>query len=297
MAEEPVLVFLHIPKTAGTTLRRIIRRQYPRGTVWETDSNYFPPLTPAQYARLRVVQGHLVFGIHERLPRPVRYITLLRHPVERTLSAYYYIRRRPRDPLHALAHRLPPDEFAAEMGPKSFNYQTRFLSGHADDFSPAALPLALRNLEGFAAFGLDSRFDESLLLFRRVLGWRNVHYRAENVTRRRPGRGDLPARVIAGIERLNPLDMELYAEAERRVEARIAALGPAFRDELRAFRRRNAVYAAAAGAVHRVFDALPAPARDVLRSAVRIVRPVRLPQHAPAFAEVRETIVRMKRKD
>jgi len=292
-AQEPVLVFLHIPKTAGTTLRRIIRRQYPRGTVWETDSNYFPPLSPEQYARLRVVQGHVMYGLHEQLPRPVRYITVLRHPVERTLSAYYYVRRRPKDPLHALAHRLSPDEFSAEAGPHALNYQTRFLSGQPADLSAATLPLALRNLDEHIAFGLDSRFDESLLLFRRLLGWGSVHYRRENVTRGRPRGDEVEARVIAAIERQNPLDMELYAHAERRLEERLAALEPGFQDELRRFRRRNALYGATVGGIHRAYEALPAPARDAVRRTIRLVRPIRLPQHAAAFADPRES----QRKD
>src|SRR5438045_9763500 len=50
--------------------------------------------------RLRVVRGHLFYGIHEFLPQGATYITMLRDPVARLLSTYYFILRRPLHPLH-----------------------------------------------------------------------------------------------------------------------------------------------------------------------------------------------------
>jgi hypothetical protein len=276
-ADEPILVFVHVRKTAGTTLRRIIRRQYPRGTVWESDNDTPPRLSPEMFAGMRVLQGHFPFGIHARLPRPVTYITLLRDPVERALSVYYFMRRRPLHALHPLSLRLPVDEFFDAAGPDAANEQTRYLSGHLDP-GPASVETALHNLrDRFAAFGLDERFDESLLLFRRRLGWRSVRYRRENMTRSRPHRDDLPASTIRSLERIHALDIELYAPAADLFDATVRSLGPDFQRELRAFRRRNGVYAAVADRVHRAYEALlPEPVRALARRARNGIRPIHL---------------------
>jgi len=50
--------------------------------------------------RLLVVRGHLFYGIHEFLPQGATYITMLREPVVRLLSSYYFILRRPLHPMH-----------------------------------------------------------------------------------------------------------------------------------------------------------------------------------------------------
>src|SRR3954447_6940423 len=104
------LIFLHIGKTAGTTLGRILRRHYPRNQVYSIpvppharevelgdDSRcpglrqLHPPreMTLITFAdvpedlrrRYRLVLGHTVFGIHELLPQPSFYVTMLRNPV------------------------------------------------------------------------------------------------------------------------------------------------------------------------------------------------------------------------
>lgn len=277
-AGEPILVFVHIRKTAGTTLRRIIRRQHPRGTVWESDNETPPRLSPEMFARMRVLQGHFPFGIHARLPRPVSYLTLLRDPIDRALSVYYFARRRPRSRFHDLAHRLPVDEFFVAAGPGLVDDQTRFLSGCPADPGPGDVAAALRNLEErFTAFGVDERFDESLLLFRRRLGWGSVRYRRENVTRDRPRPGDLPANTVRALGRIHALDVELYARASERFEATVRELGEDFQREVRSFQRSNAVYAALADQVHRAYDVLlPEPARAVARRVRRLIRPVHL---------------------
>lgn len=284
-ADEPILVFVHIRKTAGTTLRRVIRRQYPRGTVWESDNDTPPLLSPGMFDGMRVLQGHFPFGIHTRLPRAVSYITLLRDPVERALSVYYFMRRRPLHALHALSLRLAVDEFFDAAGPAAANEQTRYLSGHLEP-GPDSVETALHNLQvRFAAFGLDERFDESLLLFRRRLRWRSVRYRRENVTRGRPRRDDLPASTVRGLERIHALDIELHARAADLFDAAVRSLGPEFQGEVRAFRRRNAVYAAVAGGVHRGYElVLPEPARALARRARDRIRPVHLLSAGPDLA-------------
>src|SRR5919108_6323105 len=105
--DREALIFLHIPKTAGTTLNRIIEWQYSPFAIYTMDpyriratAERFKRLPETRRRRLRVVRGHMLYGIHEFLPQGATYITMLRDPVARVLSSYYFILRRPLHPLH-----------------------------------------------------------------------------------------------------------------------------------------------------------------------------------------------------
>src|SRR5205823_8424847 len=100
--DHEALIFLHIPKTAGTTLNRIIEWQYSPLSIFTIDPHgiratpeRFKTLSERRRRQLRVVRGHMVYGIHEFLPQCASYMSMLRHPVARLLSAYSFILRRP----------------------------------------------------------------------------------------------------------------------------------------------------------------------------------------------------------
>jgi glycosyltransferase involved in cell wall biosynthesis len=85
-AGQPLVIFLHYMKTGGTTLRRIIRRQYPPGAAlsvvhrhFDFSSDQFDRVSAAVRERdVRLVQGHIPFGLHERWQVDATYVTLLR---------------------------------------------------------------------------------------------------------------------------------------------------------------------------------------------------------------------------
>ena len=99
------VIFLHIPKVGGTTVNRIIDRQYKPNTIYrvrDDDSRHkriqdcvdeFKLLPSSEKEEIEVVMGHMGFGIHNFLPQPSVYITMLRDPVERVISYYYYVLR------------------------------------------------------------------------------------------------------------------------------------------------------------------------------------------------------------
>ena len=90
------IIFLHIPKTAGTTLHHIINRQYRQRQLYVYDNSRedaldaFINLSPQTKASLKLIRGHLSYGLHEHLPGTHSYFTFLRDPVDRVLSHYYY---------------------------------------------------------------------------------------------------------------------------------------------------------------------------------------------------------------
>lgn len=80
------VIFLHLPRTAGTTLHRIIERQVrPEGIFsigWTEQESVqaYRELSQARKAEIRMVRGHMAFGLHEFVPGPSTYFTLLRDP-------------------------------------------------------------------------------------------------------------------------------------------------------------------------------------------------------------------------
>jgi len=90
---EDALIFLHIPKTAGITFRRIVTQQYDLSAHHQIDGEHiedsvaaFKGLPETRRANVRLLTGHMPFGLHQFLPRRARYITLLRDPIERVIQ-------------------------------------------------------------------------------------------------------------------------------------------------------------------------------------------------------------------
>jgi hypothetical protein len=229
-----LVLFLHIPKAAGSTLNRIIAQQFAPEAIYKTGRTPRPQLlaevaamTPA--SPVRVITGHFVFGLHASLPQPSTYITVLRDPVKRLLSQYRFVKRLERHPMHeaVASGAVTVHDFAKSLG----NTQTRYLSGSdSPELDAAALALAKENLtRHFSAVGLAERFDESVVLFGRTLGWRVRTFTDSNVAPRRASEESVSADDLAAIRASTALDLELYRFAEARFAADLAALGPDFR--------------------------------------------------------------------
>jgi len=193
---------------------------------------------------LRVLQGHIEFGFHRYISVPVDYITLLRDPVELIASLYYWALRT-RDPgLNGWIKGKSLTDLAGSDLSLVKNLQTRVISGMMPDGTNEALKAAKYNLNvHFTAFGLHVRFDESLILFKRRLGWKHTFYAKQNVTKGRPSRRELPPSTISLIEKNNAIDMELYEFALKKFDEVVGKEEESFWKDVRAFQRLNKVYA------------------------------------------------------
>jgi Galactose-3-O-sulfotransferase len=216
--DREALIFLHIPKTAGTTLNRIIEWQYNPLSIFTIDphriratATRFKTFSEERRRRFRVVRGHLHYGIHEFLPQGATYITMLREPGARLLSTYHFILRRPLHPLH---RKLKTGRLSVEdlirLTPHRQNLQCRFISGIGTGgiCDERVLDVAKENLtRSFRVVGLCERFQESLSLMMAAFGWKVPFYKNHKVAKTHPL---IEPNVIKAIREHNRLDVELY---------------------------------------------------------------------------------------
>ncbi len=259
------LVFVHIPKSAGHTMNSVLRRQYKRSetidfNTLEKGLDGFANVPVDERTRARLVRGHVHYGIHRWLPREARYITVLRDPIQRVLSLYSYVRREPRHPLHdRLAVSGAGLEEFVETGmdrTQVENGQTRQIAGIQDqDPTPDDLKAALSNLRKFVVVGLMEQFDESLILMKRMLGWRTPYYVRQNV-----GGGDaagtraVSSHALELIRQRNDLDLALYSEARLLFQDLVARQDESFSREVSRFKMSNRFTEAVGSRVNTVFN-------------------------------------------
>jgi hypothetical protein len=243
---EWITVFVHIPKTAGTSVRLLFESNHkrqqllrvypiPNNRPWSVTREELVAMPAEELADVEVVFGHLPFGIHRRLPRPCRYVTVIRHPVDRVVSHYYHhVRRvaqgRPADvPIDkAVAAGLSLAAFARgeipnfnakspRAAPPSRNLMTRLLSssfptgaGGPDD--PVLLEQAKRNLaEHFLLIGVTEHLPGFVKLLGRELGWSDSgNLQRANTNPNRPTVESLDPETVEVIRQHNQLDLALY---------------------------------------------------------------------------------------
>jgi hypothetical protein len=211
--DRKILAFVHIYKAAGTTLTHILRLNFflthldvrvlhkeSRGIFQSADMKKIMIINPF----VRCIAGHDIkpFGDLSDIFPGVRYITLLRDPIKRTISQYQYN-------VETHGFNLSFDEYLGM--PWDMNTQTRWIAGSDD------IDLAKKNIiRRFFLVGIVEEFDEFLILLKKKLEPLKFRpgYRPQNVAKdKSPIRTDINRHFDKYREKIikhNLLDIELY---------------------------------------------------------------------------------------
>ena len=225
--------YLHIPKTGGTSLTHVLRRQYRSAACFDfsgdadADASRYRGLPPLERARIALFTGHAPIETGLEPADRCLMITILREPLSRVQS---FCRHVAEGKSPYLRERFPPerfdlDEFLWSGNAELENLQTKMLINQHHSAAPLpshysglkAITMATDNLfHRIAHFGIQSHFHESIARFGHALGWNPLfrHARRNVASAARPMRFE--QRHVQRILELNPLDLELYRAAEAR---------------------------------------------------------------------------------
>jgi len=248
---EDILYFLHIPKTAGTSLISILDSYFKREQVLRLHAwKYLLPKMPLDFSKYRFVRGHYGMGFYRLLPKKPLYLTVLRDPKEIIISSYKMIQRQPEE---AKRYSIPQDKTISKLilDPKieglndtqthwlavdldvialskdmdmnelaSFQPEEHSYFKHPDISDEHLLQTAKKNLSEFAWVGILEKFEESLFLLHYQFGWKPIRNVVKKNVAPNKKSDEITNEAMKKIEEWTKLDRELYRYGTELFESR-----------------------------------------------------------------------------
>jgi hypothetical protein len=234
-AQSPRFFFVHIQKAAGTSLVFRLRRQFGRAAIYPPESDkgdvaavisvdHLLERWQEQRDRTRVVTGHFPLCTVDLLGDSFTTLTVLRDPVERTLSYLRHHRQLTPDDsersleaiyadpfrFHGLVHNHMVKMFSLTSAEMTDGMLTRV------EFTPDRLQRAKENLTRVDVVGLQGSFEEFCEVLTGRFGWDLGTW--THVNRTEPV--EVSSSFRARIAEDNAMDVELYAFARQLSEDR-----------------------------------------------------------------------------
>ncbi|MCH2051199.1 MAG: glycosyltransferase 61 family protein [Trichodesmium sp. ALOHA_ZT_67] len=214
------LISIHVPKTAGTTFRKVLEQVYGLEAVivdypgehrkrfdnqWET-----------RKSKIKVIHGHFGVNKYEKYFPEVKQIAWIRHPIHRLISHYFFWLNQPLDKIQNSSQRFLVEnqisllEFA--QLPDIRNITSRFLNR--------------RKITDFYFVGIQEFFQEDLIYLKEQLVWSDFEIEYTNKNNHSNYEEKLQnilldTKLIHQLEEINSDDVEFYQRALKNREERI----------------------------------------------------------------------------
>jgi hypothetical protein len=226
MSGSPKFFFVHLQKTAGTSLLLRLRHHFSEEAIYPTNSeksiytSFSVDLLKERFAErgaeIEVATGHLPLGAADLLGEDFTVFTVLRHPLERTLS--FLRQQQAQDPQY---HDSPLDAVYDEPYRRGWlltNHMVRMIGQNADEVATSTMvsdeEFLARSKEILServdCFGFQESFEEFCAELTRRYGWDLGEPIRANTTEPSEASPELIERILDD----NRIDVEFYEFAQ-----------------------------------------------------------------------------------
>lgn len=275
LAPPQVLIFFSIPKTGSETMERIFEHCFQNQyfffyevtgletALWVQSTmsirKKFHQLPVEGQRAVRCLMGsHFTMDVDTLFDRPSKFFTILRQPVDRAISNFFYNQTRRDMFFYPLIKDMTLEQYLdSGIGLDHDNHHVRMLSGCPEldtpwnlDGRPIVAPpverrhleMAKRNIEErFIVAAPLEQFTALVWFLKRLYGWpmNQVLFQIRNQTPNRPKLGTVSEATRKRLEKSNQYDIELYEWGKARFAEQIKPLEPDFSHEVRRFAALN----------------------------------------------------------
>ena len=230
------IAFMHIGKTGGISICRELMNRFDHDAIFQFGLPQLCDFESLQLETKKLVAGHFSYNQLKYLS-PNRFLfSMLRDPVDRVLSAYYFTRNYPRETnefnrtiiesakQHSLSEFINLDHPDVQMmvrNQQTYTFASDWTVDRTGD-EESILEKALLNFESFYFVGLYEFYNSSLKYLSYKCGfapWPSKNIINKTSTRKRVE--EVPADVVENIKSLNRLDLELYRVCRAKFQAQI----------------------------------------------------------------------------
>lgn len=249
--KKPLYIFLHIPKTGGTTIRKHIQKNFsPKEAVLferqdlrfskETSKysvymkearDFFESMDQKALEEIQIIYGHEVpYGIHSFFDRPCRYITVLREPISRTVSHYNFFLTRYNKEDDIKKHQKPyPSILLVNNKVPSFTEWVEKIYAHLTVETMSQLFQLLGYMKGthekaiqeaanrFYFIGLTDRLDEDAAFIYDLLGIK-TYFINQNISQKHVSDSEIQ-KAMPLLKEKNKIDVQLYKATQKHSDA------------------------------------------------------------------------------
>jgi hypothetical protein len=238
--KEPIF-FLHLPKCGGTSIANAIRRRYRASEIWHLDDQAC--VKAAQYLGrdlddyrrdlllyyvlqkgIRYLSGHFAYSqkAYEESRGRWHFMTVLRHPVDRWFSHFFYNKYTPTD-----RFQIPEDLSAFVETERAFLWGRLYVRNltegndrpdvHTTDTSKA-VATAIKALEGFSLVGCLEDLNTMCAQFEHRFGAKiRIPVSNSNPVSKSKQRGQISEKIRKRVEEICQPDLEVYNYAKARI--------------------------------------------------------------------------------